>query len=119
MEFIILAGFLLFMLITILAVVSHKTIELQKKRDVILGEDLVTKVQKEINLAANVLDGYSRKFTLPQKIGSKDYTIVINGNEVIVTTDQQDYWRVIPNVTGNVQIGANTINKTNGTIYIG
>ena len=107
------------MLITILAVVSNKTIELHKQRDVILGEDLVTKVQKEINLAANVLDGYSRKFTLPQKIGNKDYTITISGNETIARTDIQDYWRVIPNVTGTINKGINTINKTNGSIYIG
>lgn len=118
MEFMILAGFLLFMLITILAIVSNKTIDLHKKREIILGEDLVTKVQKEINLAARVLDGYSRNFTLPQKLGNKDYNIRIEGNEVIVNTSKQDFWRVIPNVTGNLKIGVNTINKTNDTIYL-
>jgi len=118
MEFIILAGFLLFMFILISGVVFDRTMYTNRKRDIILGEDLVTKAQKEINLAARVLDGYSRNFTLPQKLGSKDYTIFIIGQEVTVRTDKGDFWRVIPNVTGDIHKGINKINKTNGTIYL-
>ena len=118
MEFIILAGMLLLMFIIISGITLDRTIHINRKRDIILGEDLVTKVQKEINLAARVLDGYSRNFTLPQKLGTKNYTILIAGQEAIVRTDKGDFWRVIPNVTGDINKGVNRINKTNGTIYI-
>lgn len=118
MEFMILAGFLLFMFLIILGIVSDNASYLNKKRDIIVGEDLVTKIQKELNLAARVKDGYYREFKLPQKLGKKDYNIVIIGNEVIASTKKQDFWRVIPNVTGTINKGANKINKTNGIIYL-
>jgi len=118
MEFMILTGFLLFMFAIILGIVSSNTSSLNRKREIILGEDLVTKVQKEINLAARVLDGYSREFKLPQKLGSKDYTIAIAGQEVIASTDKQDFWRTIPFVVGNLGKGKNKIIKINGTIYL-
>lgn len=118
MEFMLLAAFLLFMFIVVLGVVSTETAYINKKREIIIAEDIVTKVQKEINLAARVLDGYSREFTLPQKLGRKDYNISIVGNEVILKTEKQDFWRVIPSVAGNVTKGKNIINKTNGVIHL-
>ncbi|MBW2983806.1 hypothetical protein KY361_01720 [Candidatus Woesearchaeota archaeon] len=118
MEFMILAGVLLFILTIMLVVVANKTTYINQKKEVMLGEDAVTKVQKEINLAARVLDGYSREFTLPQKISNKDYNISIVGNEVILSTEEQDFWRVIPSVVGNITKGNNRINKTNGIIYL-
>ena len=118
MEFLILAGFLLFMFIMIFGVISSNTSDISRKRDILRGEDLVTKVQKEVNLAAKVVDGYYREFQLPQKIGSKNYTIRIVENEVIASTDKNDFWRVIPNMTGNITKGTNRINKTNGKIYL-
>ena len=83
-----------------------------------MGEDIATKIQKEINLAARVLDGYSRQFTLPQKLGTKDYNITIIANEVIVTIGNNDYWRKIPTVVGNINKGTNQINRANGIIYL-
>lgn len=118
MEFIILAGFLLFFFIAVLGVASSNAYDLNRERAIIIGEDLATKVQKEINLAARVVDGYSREFTLPAKLGQKEYNISIIGNEVIITSGQNDFWRVIPPVIGNITQGRNTINKTNGIIYI-
>lgn len=118
MEFMILSSFLLFIFVVILGYVSYNASYVNKKRDIIMGEDLITKVQKEINLAAMVMDGYSREFRLPQKLGRKDYIILIVGNEVIASTDKQDFWRVIPNVTGSINKGENIITKENGTIFL-
>ena len=118
MEFMILVGILLFIFVTMLGVVSSKTTYMAEKRETMTGEDIVTKIQKEINLAARVLDGYYREFTLPEKIGNKDYNISIAGNEVILSLGEQDFWRVIPSVVGNITKGNNKINKTNGVIYI-
>jgi len=118
LEFMLLVGFLLFIFVIVLGIVSANTSYMFKKKEIIIGEDIATKVEKEINLAANVLDGYSRKFTLPQKLANKEYTIYIAGNEVIVHTEKQDFWRVIPLVIGNLSNGENTIKKTNGKIYL-
>ena len=118
MEFMILVGVLLLIFAMMMAVVSSKTTYIARKKESMAGEDIVIKVQKEINLAARVLDGYHREFTIPEKIGNKDYDISIIGNEVILSLEGQDFWRVIPSVVGNVTKGNNRINKTNDVIYL-
>ena len=118
MEFMILVGILLLVFSIMFGVIASKTTDMSKKKEIIIADDIVTKVQKETNLAARVLDGYSREFTLPQNIANKDYNISIVGNEVILSTEKQDFWRVIPTVVGNVTKGNNRINKTNGIIYL-
>lgn len=117
-EFMALAAVVLFIFIVMLSVISTDLSYINKKKEIIIGEDIVTKVQREVNLAARVVDGYSREFKLPEKLDHKDYNIFIVGNEVILRTEKQDFWRVIPPVTGNITNGKNTINKTNGIIYL-
>lgn len=117
-EFMVLVGFLLFMFAIISGIIASNTSDTFKRKEIIIGEDIATKVQKEINLAARVLDGYSRKFELPQKLANKDYDVLIMGNEVIIHTEKNDFWRAIPSVVGNITKGENTIRKTNGTIYL-
>ncbi|MFC1768667.1 hypothetical protein ACFLZX_02790 [Nanoarchaeota archaeon] len=118
MEFLVLAGILLFILLVMLAVVSHQTSIVNQNRDTIVVEDIVAKIQKEINLAARVSDGYSRSFYLPSKVGKLDYSINIIGGEVIIDTGGQTYSRKVPPVVGNITKGNNVIRKNNETIYI-
>ncbi|MFH1641416.1 MAG: hypothetical protein ABIC04_00795 [Nanoarchaeota archaeon] len=118
MEFILLAGLLLFIFLIVLSSVSYNTAKINKKKDALVGEDIVTKVQKELNLAARVLDGYSREFYLPQLLSASNYTISLNQNKVIIKTDNHDHFRIIPNITGKITKGINKINKTNGIIYL-
>ena len=118
LEFIMLAGIIMFMFIVIFAVTSIKAIDLNNKQNVIIGEDIITKIQKEVNLAARVKSGYSREFFLPEKLGQNDYNISIAGNEVILSERENEFSRVIPPITGNITKGKNAIRKTNGVIYI-
>ena len=118
LEFLILVGIVLFIFTIMIGVVSSRTTDIYKKREAVIGEDIVTKVQKEVNLASRVLDGYTREFSIPQKIGKKNYSISITGNEVILSTEKEDFWKIIPSVVGNITKGSNTIRKTNGVIYI-
>jgi hypothetical protein len=118
LEFLILVGIVLFVFTIMIGVVSSRTTDIYKKRGAIIADDIVTKVQKEVNLASRVLDGYSRDFSIPQKIGKENYSISITGNEVVLSTEKEDFWRIIPNVVGNITKGSNTIRKTNGVIYI-
>ncbi len=117
-EFMILAGFLLFMFIVMLGLIAHQTNSVNKDRQQLIGEDIVTVVQKEFNLAARVSNGYSRDFYLPSFLGSHNYTISIVANEVIVNDGTQDFSRAIPTVKGSIKKGFNHINKTNEQIYI-
>jgi hypothetical protein len=118
LEFLILVGIVLFVFTIMIGVVSSRTTDIYKKRGAIIADDIVTKAQKELNLASRVLDGYSRDFSITQKIGKDNYSISITGNEVVLSTEKEDFWRIIPNVVGNITKGSNTIRKTNGVIYI-
>jgi hypothetical protein len=118
MEFMVLSGVLLFALIVVLAIVADNTYYMNTKKEGVIAEDIIIKAQKEINLAARMVDGYSRSFALPQKIGNKAYSISVNSEDLSLNTSNHYFWRTIPKVVGQIQIGINTLNKTNGTIYL-
>jgi len=109
---------LLFLFLGIMIILLINTDKVHLERELLQGEDLATKVQKEVHLAARVPDGYSRTFRLPEKLGTKNYSIRLEENEVIVTTDKNEYWRIIPLVNGTITKGVNIINKSNGIIYL-
>lgn len=117
-EFVFLVG-LAFTIVIIFSVVSRNQIsDLSDEKEFILVKDLAFKVQNEINLAARVEDGYSREFTIPQKLETIDYTISINDNVLIVETDNHDQVLIIPRVNGSVQKGTNIIRKIEGVIHL-
>lgn len=118
MEFLMLIGILLLVFIMFYVVMFERVQELNDKKAIILGEDIATKVQKEILLAAKVSEGYQREFTLPQKIEGMNYSILIRGREVTVKTPKTEVVKIIPVVIGNITKEINTINKTNGIIYL-
>ena len=118
MEFMILAGISIFVLTIILGIVANESYNINKEKSEMAGEDLVAKAQKEITLASRVSDGYYREFSLPYRLGNKEYSIRISENRVIISTKQQDFWRTIPSAEGTFMKGNNTINKTNGIIYL-
>ncbi len=117
-EFMFLVGFLILLFIIMMGLIAGNIAYKNKKRVNLIGEDIVTKVQKEINLASRVLDGYEREFYIPQKLYNKEYNITIYDNEVVITTDIENYWRPVPAVVGNIAKGTNTIRKSNGIIYL-
>lgn len=118
MEFMVLVGISVLVFLIMLAIISEQIQDINNKEEIIRAEDIAIKIQKEINLASRVLDGYYRRFYLPHKLGNFDYEIIIGGNELIIKTRKQDTWVVIPDITGNITKGFNTINKTGGIIYL-
>lgn len=73
----------------------------------------------EVLLAAVVSDGYSRNFTLPEKIGVVDYSVIIlNESVIIVTSDSFESSKVIFTTTGQPVKGVNTIRKHDGEISL-
>jgi hypothetical protein len=117
-EFLALVGFMLVVFIVLMGLITSKTIEIGKEKDKLTGEDIVTKVQKEVQLATRVADGYLRSFTLPDNAGAKPYTILLTQNEVTVTIGNNDYWRALPDVQGTINAGSNTIQKRDGVVYL-
>jgi hypothetical protein len=95
----------------------YRDIKMEKER--LAAKDLALKVHDEIALAHNMEDGYTRTFTLPDRIEGANYTIGITGNYVAVTSEHAEYSLAVAPVTGDVQIGNNTISMTGGTVCLG
>lgn len=75
----------------------------------------------EINTAAGVGDGYSHRFSMPQKLyGNTNYTVFINSNQLYISSNARTY--MIPllayNITGSIKFGENTIKNSKGLIQL-
>ena len=118
MEFVFLIG-IAFMAVLVFTVVGYNKLkDISDEKEFVLVKDLAFKVQNEINLAANVDDGYRRDFTLPQKLDYVDYGITINNNTLIVESKNHEYVLLIPAVRGNITKGDDVICKNDGVIEL-
>ena len=120
-EFMILVGAVILFFISFLFVIqgniSGKVVE---NRNLVVKEIAFTVVD-ELNLAMNSVDGYSRKFTLPEKIINEDYIISIEDGFVYVRTLDEAYTISLPvggNVIGQPVLGENVISRQGGLIYL-
>lgn len=85
------------------------------------AQEISDQVASEINLALKVGDGYSRVFSLPNKISnSLDYEIKVENYRVIVSWKDGLTQSVIltENVTGQLNRGRNLIRNIGGKIYV-
>ena len=119
-ELLILVGVMLFIFIGFLFVfqnnVSQKTVENRNQEAL----ELTITVKNEIDIAAGTTDGYSRTFQIPETIFRQDYNLTIEGDVLYFTTSDGSISLSLPSqqVTGQLQKGANTIQKLNGEILL-
>ncbi len=117
-EFMVFSGIALIATIVFISISTDHAQELYATREFLLLKDVALKIQSEISLSADVEDGYSRGFKLPEDIGSKNYNISIVNNTLIVWTNTTNANIRVLNITGYLKKGTNTISKTNGVIRI-
>jgi len=111
------AGLTLMVMISAAIVVNTTNRVDQREQE--LTRSVVDDVFNEVLLASIVSDGYERDFELPDKIGSKEYNMVIlNESVILVSTDIYESSKIIFTTTGQPIQGMNTIRKENGEISI-
>ena len=117
-EFFILLGlaFLIALAFEIASLDQLKDFRIQKETEAV--KDLALKLQKELLVAATVEDGYVRIFEIPDKLDSINYTLTTLNQTITVKSKNSLYIVSVPRAFGNASKGTNTINKTNGIIYI-
>jgi hypothetical protein len=118
-EFLLLFGSLFFIFIMILSVFYYYNKIQYRNRDYESLEDLAHMIDMELVLAANVEDGYERTFEIPGKIGARDYTLECVNRDLTVKLGEYEYSLIVPDFTGNLSKGKNTISKQGGIVYIG
>ncbi len=117
-EFLILIGVVFFTFLVFLGIILNNTKDLNKREELKRLDDLATKVQNELNLATSVKDGYIRQFTLPTTIDRKEYNITTSNDLITFETRAYSRSKRIPNITGSIQKGLNTITKSGGVINV-
>src|SRR3989338_5884705 len=120
MEFLIIIGAMLFVFVSLLAVFQQNiAMKARENRDLEI-KDLALTIQKEINLAASSTSGYSRTFTIPGTLSGLDYTISTAEETLyIITTDNRHSIALpIPEVSGSLIDGENTITKDDDGVHI-
>jgi len=119
-EFLILIGAMLFFFISMLAVFQQDLALKAKEKRTLEVQEIALTVQNEINIAAEATDGYQRQFTIPQTILNLGYEITLTEGVVYIKTDDGKHAMAlpIPEVTGQIQKGTNTIQKQNSEILI-
>ena len=120
MEFFMLIGMAFLAVILFAAVSVNEVREFRDQKEFFLIKDLALKLQKEVTLAADAEDGYSRSFTLPEELESiVDYFIQIKNNTITINSSKTAISVAIPSTSGkNFTKGSNKIEKTDGVIYV-
>ncbi|MBI4151051.1 hypothetical protein HY492_02915 [Candidatus Woesearchaeota archaeon] len=114
--FIILGAILLLLFVIIIA---GRLTGVQNRGEQEQLQHVVEQVHREVSIAASVNNGYMRNFTLPLKLGSKDYDIGILKNYTVqATTDQFEASIVTFNVSGQPLQGNNLLRKDNDIITL-
>tara|TARA_Y100000031_G_C7918004_1_gene246917 strand:- start:46 stop:441 length:396 start_codon:yes stop_codon:yes gene_type:complete len=119
-EFFALIGMAFVTVIFVVAFSINEMKEFKGAKEFFLIKDLALKLQKEVSIAAIAEDGYSRTFTLPDKLENMvDYFTEINNNTITINSTKTVFSVAIPTTAGkNFTKGSNTIEKTDGEIYV-
>jgi hypothetical protein len=80
--------------------------------------DIGYQVQDELLLAASVLDGYERNFTLPTLADRFDYTLTNDETSLTLASGPASVTYPLPEVTGTFQKGRNVLRKDGGLTVV-
>jgi hypothetical protein len=119
-EFMIIIAFALFFLIgIIIAIEAGRSDKVQEERDRFMNE-VALSIVDEINLAAGSTDGYARQFKIQgNSLGVEFNASIVEGSVYLKSYDGKHALAyAVQNVTGDVIIGNNLIERINGTIYL-
>ena len=118
MEFVFLVGLAFMVMVVFISSTRSEFDELRTAEEMSLLKDAAVMIQYELIIASNVEDGYYRVFELPTDLNGVNYTFEILNNILLLRTANYEQDLNIPKVTGDLRIGNNTINKTDGAIYL-
>ena len=118
MEFVFLIGLAFMVMVVFIASTRSEFSTLRSEEERSLLKDVSVMVQQEFIIASTVEDGYIRIFYVPQDLDGVSYTIQIVNNVLLASTEEYESVLNVPAITGDIQKGNNTINKTNSIIYL-
>lgn len=88
------------------------------EQNIAIAKDVLTNIQNEIFLATKVESGYARDFEVPQALNNVEYNISIINGDIILSYKNIDFLGALPNVSGNIQKGENTVRNVDGKVCL-
>ncbi|MFH0978932.1 MAG: hypothetical protein V1837_06565 [Candidatus Woesearchaeota archaeon] len=119
MQFLVMVGIVFVFFVVFVAGFAERYNDILTEKERAACRDLVFMVHDEIAIAHKLEDGYSRNFTIPDKLEGVDYSITLNNNIVAVTSPKAEYSTMVPSVVGSLHKGQNMILKRNGIVCLG
>ena len=117
-EFLIFVGMAFLIAIAFEAASLSQLKDFRDRKEAEAVRDMALKIQKELIIAANVENGYSRTFDLPDRLELINYSITTQNLTVTVESKNGFFIVHIPNSVGNVTKGTNHISKTGGIVHV-
>jgi len=118
LEFLIVIGAAVFLFAILMIIVYNNVSEVNREKERRIIENIALSVQDEISLAVKSTDGYYREFSIPEKIGSQDYSINITGSRIYIETEKNAVSYLVKEAEGSIKKGLNLIKKENGRVYL-
>lgn len=118
MEFMIMIGLAMIVIIAFASIIYYLTYEYSEQKNIERLTDLGYSLQNELILASEVEYGYERTIEIPDKVGVADYSIGAAANAIVITYRGSEKLFLIPNVTGSFSKGTNTIHKLDANTII-
>ena len=123
MEFIFLSLLGFFILFTVIIALGTFAAQKTTEKTNIEAEDLGRSLQQELIISADLEEGYQRKFFIPDNINNKNISVnngitSKNTGYITISYENRELYYEVPPLTGTIQIGTNTIKKSNDTLYI-
>ncbi len=120
LEFVILVAAMVFFFLMILAAVSEQHGIRAEKERAFLVKDTAIGVQHELVLASGAQDGYERTFTVPPTLLNHPYNLTLVDDFVYIAlaNGRESLALSVPKVNGTLIIGANTIRKIDGRVFV-
>lgn len=119
-EFMIIVMFLVFLMIILFeAIYENRAAKINAQRDIFMN-DVALAIKDEINLAHSASDGYMRIFKVPAEAFGVSFNASIREGDIYLASydGKHALAHAVANVTGDVKIGDNLIEKINGSVYL-
>jgi hypothetical protein len=119
-EFMIIIAFAISFLIGIIvAIEASRSDKVQEERDKFMNQ-VALSIVDEINLASGSTDGYARQFKVPgSALGVEFNASIVYGSVYLRSYDGRHALAYeVQNVSGDLMIGNNLIERINGSVYL-
>jgi hypothetical protein len=117
-EFFFVIAVVIVVTIVLGALTADRLTELKSRQTNARFMDVGYAVRNEVDIAHSMAPGYMRDFELPDTIDGDNYSIVIVGNSITVSSGSREFVASIQPVSGEIKKNWNTIRKSDGIVVL-